>query len=365
MPGASLPRSITASISLRPTPAFWPSGSTVIGPTPADRVALVEEVGADDPAVDLGDDAPDGGMRDPRAHHARSAASSDGEVPREAVLVVDRAEGVEDDLRAGLRVAGLDLAERDLLSHARPPSTPSRARGRSEAVRGSRPAWSTDGRRGSRQPRCCRWAGSASRSRPRSGRPARSTVAARSRPRRTARRSPGRPRARLRGRGTVVAPSGPRSGVTSSKSWCTSAKKASQPPRSIASYLVCSASAYVSGIQPVKLPHTSSPGRGRFVEVRCASVGNCPAGQRDHPCGVDDPEVAERLREVADLALALDVVLLRQQPEVVASGRAAARRVRGPRRGARSARRRRRARTSRPGTGPRRPAGRRRCGSVE
>src|ERR687898_27695 len=34
MPGASSLRSITAAISLRPTPAFWPSGSTVIGPTP-------------------------------------------------------------------------------------------------------------------------------------------------------------------------------------------------------------------------------------------------------------------------------------------------------------------------------------------
>ena len=34
MPGAPSPRSSTASISLRPTPAFWPSGSTVIGPTP-------------------------------------------------------------------------------------------------------------------------------------------------------------------------------------------------------------------------------------------------------------------------------------------------------------------------------------------
>src|SRR5437763_11920879 len=38
IPGASRPRSRTACISLRPTPAFCPSGATVIGPTP--RIGL-------------------------------------------------------------------------------------------------------------------------------------------------------------------------------------------------------------------------------------------------------------------------------------------------------------------------------------
>ena len=41
---------------------------------------------------------------------------------------------------------------------------------------------------------------------------------------------------------------------------------------------------------------------------------------RERESGLDEPDVRERLREVADEALSLGVVLLRDEPEVVAEG---------------------------------------------
>ena len=82
-------------------------------PHATDRVALVEEVRSDDTAVQLGDDAPDGRMRDPHAHQPGGGLDR-REVAPEAVMVVDGAECVEDDLRAGVGVPGLDLPERHL-----------------------------------------------------------------------------------------------------------------------------------------------------------------------------------------------------------------------------------------------------------
>ena len=52
------PRSITASISRRPTPVFWPRGVDRDRPDARDRVALVEEVRAHDPPVNLRHDTP-------------------------------------------------------------------------------------------------------------------------------------------------------------------------------------------------------------------------------------------------------------------------------------------------------------------
>lgn len=98
MPGAS-PRSITACMSLRPTPDFCPRVDRD-RPDAADRVALVGEVRPHDAAVDLRDHSPRRGMRDPGTQH-RHGRLRRGEVPREPVMVVDRGEGVEDDPGAG------------------------------------------------------------------------------------------------------------------------------------------------------------------------------------------------------------------------------------------------------------------------
>ena len=113
MPGASLPRSITASISRRPTPAFWAFGIDRDRPDAPDRIALVEEVRADDPPVDLGDHAPHLRVRDPRAHHRRGGLER-GEVPREAVVIVDVAERLEDDARKLVGIGGLGRSKGDL-----------------------------------------------------------------------------------------------------------------------------------------------------------------------------------------------------------------------------------------------------------
>src|ERR1700742_671184 len=52
----------------------------------------------------------------------------------------------------------------------------------------------------------------------------------------------------------------------------------------------------------------------------CPSVGGRAPGRRDRLRRLDQREVAERLREVADLPAALDVVLLGEQAAVVAKG---------------------------------------------
>ena len=70
-------------------------GSTVIGPTPRDRVALVEEVGARRPPVALGDDSPHGGMRNPHPHHARRPPRAPGKSRRNRWWSWMRAEGLE------------------------------------------------------------------------------------------------------------------------------------------------------------------------------------------------------------------------------------------------------------------------------
>ena len=106
IPGASWPRSITASISRRPTPAFWALGSIVIGPTP--RIGsrssrkfeptICPSASATTPQTCR--------VRDPRAHHRRGGLDR-GEVAREAVMVVDVAERLEDDARELVGVGGL------------------------------------------------------------------------------------------------------------------------------------------------------------------------------------------------------------------------------------------------------------------
>ena len=67
MPRASLPRSSTASISAAADAGVLTLGVDRDRADARDRVTLVEEVGSDDAAVALGDDSPDGGMRDPHA----------------------------------------------------------------------------------------------------------------------------------------------------------------------------------------------------------------------------------------------------------------------------------------------------------
>ena len=81
-------------------------------------------------------------------------------------------------------------------------------------------------------------------------------------------------------------------------------------------------------------------------------VGETVGAPEQADRGVDQRDVRERLREVADQALGDRVVLLGEQADVVAQRRAAARTAPRPRRGARSAAGRRPARTSRPGTRP-------------
>ena len=76
--------------------------------------------------------------------------------------------------------------------------------------------------------------------------------------------------------------------------------------------------------------------------------------------GVDERDVGERLREVAEQPVRRAGRTPRQQADVVAQRRAAARTAPRPRRGGPAARGCRPARTCRPGTRPRRAAGRRR-----
>jgi hypothetical protein len=51
-------------------------------------------------------------MRDPNLHKSYGGFEH-REVPRELVVVVDPAEGIEKDLRAGLGIAGLRFSQRD------------------------------------------------------------------------------------------------------------------------------------------------------------------------------------------------------------------------------------------------------------
>src|SRR5436190_9440573 len=113
MPGAPLPRSRAASISLRPTPTFWASGAIVIGPMPrmGSRSSMKFEpttrpsTSATTPQT--------WGCGNPHAHHPGGRLER-REVALKAVMVVDRAECVEHDLRARVGVGRLDLSEGDL-----------------------------------------------------------------------------------------------------------------------------------------------------------------------------------------------------------------------------------------------------------
>ena len=118
IPGASLPRSITASISRRPDAGVLGVWIDRDRADAADRVALVEEVGADDLSADLGHDAPDLGMGNPDRHHHRRRLDR-GEVALEAVIVVDVPEGLEDDAREVVSVGGLGGSEGDFLGGRR------------------------------------------------------------------------------------------------------------------------------------------------------------------------------------------------------------------------------------------------------
>ena len=86
-----------------PHPSSGPLGSTVIGPTPRIGLALVEEVRADDLAVDARRPRPTPtDVRYPGAHHLRGGLEH-RKVTLEAVMVVNAAERVEDDLRHARR----------------------------------------------------------------------------------------------------------------------------------------------------------------------------------------------------------------------------------------------------------------------
>jgi hypothetical protein len=97
-------------MSLRPTPASWPAGSDADRADAFDRAALVQEVGADDPPVDLGQHPPDRRMLAPHPDHSLGGLQ-DGEVAREPVVVVDAGEGLEQDPRARVDVAGQHLPQ--------------------------------------------------------------------------------------------------------------------------------------------------------------------------------------------------------------------------------------------------------------
>ena len=120
---------------------------------------------------------------------------------------------------------------------------------------------------------------------------------------------------------------------------------------------------------------TSRRSRSRAI-TRTRDVTRSSPGARDsrrsargerplEPHGrVDQADVRERLREVADLAGERGVVLLGEQPERRCAAPAAARRARRPRRRGRRARGCRRTRRSRGRTRPRRAAARRRLALV-
>src|SRR5829696_2676021 len=76
-----------------------------------DRIALVEEVGADYPSILLCDHPPDRGMWDPDLHDS-SGGLEHREIERKAVVVLDTAESIEQDLSTGLGVAELYLPQR-------------------------------------------------------------------------------------------------------------------------------------------------------------------------------------------------------------------------------------------------------------
>ena len=79
---------------------------------PADRAALIDEVGPHDLAIALGDDAPDQGMRDECAGELVGGLER-REVALEAMVVVDGAERLVDDARTLLGVGGRDRSELD------------------------------------------------------------------------------------------------------------------------------------------------------------------------------------------------------------------------------------------------------------
>ena len=82
----------------------------MIGPHASDGPALVEEVRADDPAVQIGDHAPDRRVRDEAADEVARGLER-REVAREAVVVVDSGERLVDDAGGRVAVAGLDRAQ--------------------------------------------------------------------------------------------------------------------------------------------------------------------------------------------------------------------------------------------------------------
>ena len=103
----------------------------------------------------------------------------------------------------------------------------------------------------------------------------------------------------------------------------------------------------------VLLPVVAALAIARYRRAPAAPRGRLGRGQ--HERAVDEREVRERLREVAELAPRGRVVLLRRAGRRRCAGRAGARTARAPRRAGPAARARRRARTSTAGTRPRRP----------
>ena len=80
-------------------------------PDARDGVSLVQEVRADDTSVDLGHHAPDRRVVGQRCEHSGGHLQR-RKVAREPVLVVNGAEGLEANPRAGLGVTSLDLSQR-------------------------------------------------------------------------------------------------------------------------------------------------------------------------------------------------------------------------------------------------------------
>jgi hypothetical protein len=81
-------------------------------PHSGDRPALIQEIGADDPSLGLGDDAPDRGVRDEVARELPGCFER-GEVTREPVVVMQAPEGLVQDSGTLVAVGGLDRANCD------------------------------------------------------------------------------------------------------------------------------------------------------------------------------------------------------------------------------------------------------------